>query len=409
MNSFDVSALLWGGLLLQKCYVLLCVNSEQLKVLVTSHIISYICELANLHLDVQENVQPVELENLKRVFKWPGTQMVSDGYSTAVSVQTSGLKTGSFVFVSIVDLLTQYGKVLSTVNLTSSVDWFFVQGLTPRKMTEFAGRRQLCTCTSRNNLLSQDLMRCHYCLLPWACLMISRRHPLCTNLAATRRIIATKKHGKGIMNCTLPRLDKWSSSDAEYKGNCWNGVLSFQTCNEPSMLDQSTSATPTHHHRCRRHHHHCCDTGTLARHTPPAAAATDPIASPGMKLPWVHCCSLKICCHILQKELSEALVKLGTKHRSAFGRLVFYIFLHRDTSAFFAVQGCKTPKDQIELWIWEAASLFAQRCPFTLPAGDSFGPCQRICSHLFQLWKLERMLAVPHFITRRLMMTWTRW
>ena len=122
MNSFDVSALLWGGLLLQKCYVLLCVNSEQLKVLVTSHIISYMCELANLHLDVQENVQPVELENLKRVFKWPGTQMVSDGDSTAVSVQTSGLKTGSFVFVSILDLLTQYGKVLSTVNLTSSVD-----------------------------------------------------------------------------------------------------------------------------------------------------------------------------------------------------------------------------------------------------------------------------------------------
>jgi hypothetical protein len=80
------------------------------------------CELANLHLDVQENVQPVELENLKRVFKWPGTQMVSDGDSTAVSVQTSGLKTGSFVFVSILDLLTQYGKVLSTVNLTSSVD-----------------------------------------------------------------------------------------------------------------------------------------------------------------------------------------------------------------------------------------------------------------------------------------------
>jgi hypothetical protein len=75
-----------------------------------------------------------------------------------------------------------------------------------------------------------------------------------------------------------------------------------------------------------------------------------------------------ICCHILQKELSEALVKLGTKHRSAFGRLVFYIFLHRDTSAFFAVQGCKTPKDQIELWIWEAASLFAQRCPFTIHA-----------------------------------------
>lgn len=75
MNSFDVSALLWGGLLLQKCYVLLYVNSEQLKVLVTSHLISYMCELENLHLDVQENVQPVELENLKRVFKWPGTQM----------------------------------------------------------------------------------------------------------------------------------------------------------------------------------------------------------------------------------------------------------------------------------------------------------------------------------------------
>ena len=83
MNSFDVSAFLRGDSVLQKCYVLLCSNSEQLK-MQFGHI-SYICKLANLLLHVQENVQPVELENLKRVFKWSGTQMVS----TAVSVQTS--------------------------------------------------------------------------------------------------------------------------------------------------------------------------------------------------------------------------------------------------------------------------------------------------------------------------------
>ena len=59
--------------------------------------------------------------------------------------------------------------------LTYSVDWFFVQGLTPRKMTEFAGRRQLCTC-KHLTVLILDLMRCHYFVLPWTFLMVSRRH-----------------------------------------------------------------------------------------------------------------------------------------------------------------------------------------------------------------------------------------